>query len=212
MSVLQKSLIINEIFSSIQGESSYAGEPFIFIRLSGCNLRCKYCDTSYAWQGGKKISLGAVFSEIKKFRPIRKVLITGGEPLWQPDVKVLASLLVKKGYLVLIETNGSISIRGFPKEVIFILDVKTPSSGMAEKNLLSNIKVLKTDDEVKFVISGKADYLWVVAFFRKHKINAKILFSPVEGKLALKSLAKWVMRDRLDVKLQSRLHKMISMR
>lgn len=206
------SLIVNEIFSSIQGESSFAGEPFVFIRLTGCNLRCRYCDTAYAWSEGKKTSIHNIMRKVHSFKGIRKALITGGEPLFQEGTSSLAKLLVMAGYTVLVETNGSLPLGGFPTQVIFIMDIKTPSSGVHTHNRISNLAKLRKSDELKFVISGKKDYLWVRTFLKRYRPNARILLSAMEGKLSLASLAKWMMRDCLEAKLQPRLHKLIQMR
>ncbi len=212
MRLLKKNLLVNEIFSSIQGESTYAGEPFVFIRLTGCNLRCRYCDTQYAWESGTTMSIDDIIRKTKGFRRIRKILITGGEPLLQKNTKILIKELVKAGYLVLVETNGSLSLKGFPSKIVFIMDIKTPSSQMSGHNLLANLQFLRNFDELKFVISGKTDYLWSVNFLKKHRPKCRILFSPVEGKMSLKKLAQWILKDGLAVRLQPRLHKLINIR
>lgn len=206
MSVLK----INEIFKSIQGESTHAGRQCIFIRLTGCNLRCSYCDTKYSYNQGKNYSIVQLLEKIKKYN-CKLVEITGGEPLIQKEVISLAKKLVKCGYEVLIETNGSQDISVLDPKVIKIIDFKCPSSGESKKMLWSNIKHLTEKDEVKFVIGSRKDYLWarniVKTMLGKKQI---VLFSVVFGKVLPKDLAKWILKDAIsNVRLQIQLHKII---
>jgi len=201
---------INEIYSSIQGESSHTGLPCTFIRLTGCNLRCVWCDTAYAFHEGKNRSINEIIQEVEKLG-IKLVEITGGEPLMQEGVYPLMDVLLKNGYRVMLETGGSLSLEKVPKEVIKIMDLKCPGSGEHEKNNLENLILLAPHDEVKFVILNRADYEWSRDLIKKHKINetAHILFSPVYDKLELKEMVKWILEDRLPVRLQTQLHKII---
>ena len=201
---------INEIYLSVQGESTHTGLPCIFIRLSGCNLRCSWCDTAYAFHEGKNMSIDEILQKVANFG-IRLVEITGGEPLMQDNVYTLMRKLIKKGYKVMLETGGSISLERVPKEVIKIMDLKCPGSGEQEKNNLDNLKLLVPHDEVKFVILDKKDYEWSRDIIKRYKINetARILMSPVFDKLELKEIVKWILKDRLPVRLQTQLHKII---
>lgn len=201
---------ICEIFSSIQGESSHAGLPCTFIRLSGCNLRCTYCDTIYAYDGGFEMTIEEILEEISK-SGISLVEITGGEPLLQSEVFTLIDRLIKEGYKVLIETNGSIDISGVNKEATIIMDIKTPGSGMSSKVLLSNLSLLKRQDEIKFVLCSRADYEWAKEFIKTHSITKRctILFSPAFGTLDPARLSKWIIEDKLNVRLNLQIHKYI---
>ncbi len=203
-------LRVNEIFKSIQGESSYAGIPCIFVRLTGCNLRCSYCDTSYAYDEGSDMLLNEIMSAIGRYR-CRNVCITGGEPLLQQNVSQLINQLKKDLFNVFIETNGSLNIDLLPKGIIRIVDIKCPSSGMYQEMDLKNFKRLKHKDEVKFVISSKSDYEWAKEITKKYKIieKATVLFGLVHGKLKPKTLAGWILKDGLGVRLQLQLHKLI---
>ncbi len=211
----EPTLIINEMFSSIQGESSYAGFPFFFIRTTGCNLRCKYCDTKYAFSEGKEISIKKIVEKAEK-SGLKKILITGGEPLIQKNVYKLIDDLLNKKFEVFIETNGSILIDKINKSAIKIVDVKTPSSGECEKNKVENLDFLTEKDEVKFVISDFNDFLWSKNFVEKYKVYKKIkniLFSPVYGVLNPEKLANWILEHKLNmVRLQLQLHKIIGMK
>jgi 7-carboxy-7-deazaguanine synthase len=177
-------LKINEIYFSIQGESSKAGMPCIFVRLTYCNLRCEYCDTAYAFYEGRDYSIDEVLLEVKKFG-CRHVEITGGEPLVQPEVLELMKRLCDEGYLVMLETGGSLPIEKIDNRVTIIMDLKCPSSGMLKKNLYENINFLKSTDEVKFVIGNKEDYDWSKKIVSRYKLTEKctILFSVVFGQL-----------------------------
>ena len=201
---------INEIYLSVQGESTHTGLPCIFIRLTGCNLRCSWCDTAYAFHEGKNMSIDEILQKVENFG-IHLVEITGGEPLMQDNVYTLIRKLIEKGYKVMLETGGSISLERVPKDVIKIMDLKCPGSGEQEKNNLDNLKLLAPHDEVKFVILDKKDYEWSRDIIKKYKINetAHILLSPVFDKLELKEMVKWILEDRLPVRLQTQLHKII---
>tara|TARA_B100000686_G_scaffold19921_1_gene18232 strand:+ start:810 stop:1448 length:639 start_codon:yes stop_codon:yes gene_type:complete len=201
---------VNEIYLSVQGESSYTGLPCVFIRLTGCNLRCSWCDTAYAFHEGKNMTIDEILKEVRGFG-VKLVEITGGEPLMQDKVHILMSKLIEKGHNVMLETGGSISLERVPRDVIKILDLKCPGSGEQEKNNLENLKILSPHDEVKFVILDRKDYEWSRDFIKRYKIieTAHVLLSPVFEKLDLKDLARWVLEDRLPVRLQTQLHKII---
>jgi 7-carboxy-7-deazaguanine synthase len=201
---------INEIFTSIQGETSFAGLPFTFVRLSGCNLRCTYCDTQYAYEEGEEQSLEGVIAEIEK-RDVPRLVITGGEPLLQDETYALCSRLLDRGYTVLLETNGSILIKDVDPRVHRILDLKCPGSGMDNRMDFSNITCLTTRDEVKFVISHREDFAWALAAIKQHALQgrAHILFSPVYGRLRPAELAAWILKEKLNVRLQLQLHRYI---
>ena len=201
---------INEIYLSVQGESSHTGLPCVFVRLTGCNLRCVWCDTAYAFHEGKTQSIDQTLKDVKSYG-INLVEITGGEPLMQEDVYPLMVALLENGYKVMLETGGSLSLEKVPRDVIKILDFKCPGSGEHKKNNLDNLKLLAPHDEIKFVILDRRDYEWSRDLIKKHKINetSPILFSPVYGKLELKEMVKWILEDRLPVRLQTQLHKVI---
>jgi 7-carboxy-7-deazaguanine synthase len=203
-------LTVNEIFKSIQGESSFTGLPCIFIRLTGCNLRCTWCDTEYAFYEGKPKSVQDIIDAIEPLG-IPLVEITGGEPLLQDEVYDLMSALLDKNYQVLVETGGGVSVSKVPQQVIKILDVKCPGSGEDSRNLWDNLNHLNPHDEVKFVLADRADYEWSRDVLRQHNIpkKAKVLFSPVYDRLDLKELAAWVLEDNLPVRVQTQLHKVI---
>ena len=203
-------LKINEIFKSIQGESSHAGLPCIFVRLTGCNLRCTYCDTEYAFYEGKELAVADIVKKVEGLG-ISLVEITGGEPLLQKEVYPLMQTLLDKRFTVLLETGGSISLEEVPKAVIKIMDLKCPASGEEPQNNYDNLNRLTLIDEVKFVILNREDYDWCKRILNKYEIHkkAQVLFSPVYDKLDLKALAKWVLEDNLPVRLQTQLHKVI---
>jgi len=203
-------LQITEIFKSVQGESSFTGLPCVFVRLTGCNLRCQYCDTEYAFYGGKEMSIDETIKVVEKFG-LRLVEITGGEPLLQSESLDLMKRLLNLGYKVMLETGGSISIQDVPKEIIKIVDMKCPSSGEMGKNDLKNLFRLAQHDEVKFVIGNREDYEWSRGVLQEYKLQdkANILFSPVFEVLSLRSLAEWILEDNLSVRLQTQLHKHI---
>jgi 7-carboxy-7-deazaguanine synthase len=204
------SLEISEIFRSIQGESSYAGLPCSFVRLSGCNLRCRYCDTHYAQDPGSKMSLEAITEKLDTFG-CQLVEITGGEPLFQSETPGLISRLIDKGYKVLVETNGSYDIAQIPKEAIAIMDLKCPSSGEMNNILWENIWKLKPNDEIKFVISDRHDYEWALGIIRERFGNSQIqiLLSVVFGELPPGRLVQWMLEDKLQARFQLQIHKYI---
>ncbi len=203
-------LKINEIYASIQGESSHTGLPCVFIRLTGCNLRCSWCDTAYAFYDGKNLTVEEALQKVEIFG-LPLVEITGGEPLLQEDVYPLMETLLKKGYRVMLETSGALPIDKVPEKVIKILDIKCPGSGEEKKNHLENLKFLSPHDEVKFVLLDRADYEWSRDLLRKYDLapSTQVLFSPVYDKLNLKDLSQWILKDRLAVRLQTQLHKVI---
>jgi 7-carboxy-7-deazaguanine synthase len=204
-------LTVNEIFHSIQGESSHAGRPCVFIRLTACDLRCTWCDTPYAFHEGRKMSEDEVMAQVETFAcPV--VELTGGEPLLQPDVYPLMRRLLSTGKTVLLETGGHRSIADVPAAVIRIVDVKCPASGESDKNYWANLDMLRSHDEVKFVIQDRADYAFAKEIVERHRLEercAAVLFSPVHGVLDPKALAEWILNDRLSVRLQLQAHKYI---
>ena len=206
----EPSLLVNEIFVSIQGESTYAGIPCIFVRLTGCNLRCSYCDTVYAYNEGSAMSLEEILSRVSGYKP-RNICITGGEPLLQENICKLINLLKKAHFNVYIETNGSQNIDILPKGIVRVVDIKCPDSGMDHEIDWQNIERLKSRDEVKFIISSKRDYEWAKGVTVKYGIvdRATVLFGLVHGKLKPKTIAGWILKDGLDVRLQLQLHKII---
>ena len=207
---LESMLKINEIYYSIQGESSKAGLPCVFVRLTYCNLRCTYCDTEYAFYDGKDLSIDEIIEKINKF-DCKLVEITGGEPLVQKESLELMKVLCDKGFTVMLETGGSLSIKEVDPRVKIIMDLKCPSSGMLKKNLYSNLDYLKSGDEVKFVIGSKEDYIWTKDILEKYDIASKceVLFSVVFGKLEPVKLVEWILEDKLNVRFQLQMHKFI---
>ena len=203
-------MIIAEIFKSIQGESSYAGLPCSFIRTTGCNLRCIWCDTEYAFYGGREMSIAEILGAIEPHQ-CELVEITGGEPLLQQEVPALSKELLSRGYKVLIETSGAQDISALPDEVIKIMDIKCPDSGMTEKMDWQNLQRLGPKDEIKFVINSRKDYDWAVHILSTYKLQAQnlVLFSPVYQKMAPDQLAEWILEDRLPVRFQIQLHKVL---
>ena len=203
-------LKINEIFYSIQGESSYTGLPCVFIRLTYCNLRCSYCDSEYAFYEGRNMSFSDINTEIKKY-PTKLAMITGGEPLLQKKSVDLMQLLIEDDYSVMLETSGSLSLENVPKEVIKIVDFKCPSSKMKHKNNWSILNDIDNKDEIKFVIGNEEDYNWSKSKIVKYDLNEKcqILFSPIYGSIDIKELCNWILNDGLNVRLQTQLHKLI---
>jgi len=201
---------VYEIFKSIQGETSYAGTPFIFIRTTGCNLRCRWCDTTYAYDEGEDYSIDEIVRILGKY-DCRNVVITGGEPLLQEDTPLLAEYLVKNGYNVFVETNGSINVSGLHPDVIKILDIKCPGSGMAENIEWDNLKVLSSRDEVKFIVADYNDYVWAKSVIESYHLTdvCSVLIAPVFSSLEPKQLAEWIINDSLNVRLQLQLHKYI---
>ena len=205
-------LLVNEIFFSIQGESSYAGRPCVFIRLAGCNLRCSYCDTPYAYEEGSLQEISDIEGQIRSFG-CRLVEITGGEPLLQAETPELIRMLLDRRYTVLMETNGSRNIGLIDERCVRIVDVKCPSSGESKKNRLENLAIITPNDEVKFVIGDRADFDYAKEIISAHlscRSGLKPpLISPVFGRINPASLAKWILTDQLDVRLQIQLHKVI---
>ncbi|MBI4595593.1 MAG: radical SAM protein [Candidatus Tectomicrobia bacterium] len=203
-------LKVNEIFYSIQGESTFAGLPCVFVRLTGCNLRCTYCDTKYAYDEGQDKTITEILESIGKYN-CSLLEITGGEPLIQSNMPLLVDRLIEKKYRVLIETNGSQDISPLNPYAVKILDMKCPSSQMSEQMDLLNLSRISNQDEVKFVIGNREDYLWaknICAYFELEE-RCQILFSAVFGKLPPQDLAKWILADHLRVRLQLQLHKYI---
>lgn len=204
-------LTVNEIFHSIQGESTEAGRPCVFVRLTACDLRCAWCDTPYSFNGGRKMSLDEVVAAVDAFG-CDTVEVTGGEPLLQKEVYPLMDRLLAAGHRVLLETGGHRSLEGIPQGVVTIMDVKCPGSGEVAKNDWSNLARLRPADQVKFVITDRADYEFardIVLREALHTRTAAVLFSPVHGVLEPKTLAEWVLGDRLPVRLQLQVHKYI---
>ena len=203
-------LKINEIYYSIQGESTSAGLPCVFVRLTYCNLRCTYCDTEYAFYEGKDYSIEAIIGEVKKY-DCRLVEVTGGEPLMQTECFSLMKKLCDEGFEVLLETGGSLPIKEVDKRVKIIMDLKCPSSKMMNKNPYENIDHIKQTDEIKFVIGDREDYEWTKEIITKYKLNGKceILFSVVFGALEPLTLVNWVLEDKLKVRFQLQMHKFI---
>jgi 7-carboxy-7-deazaguanine synthase len=204
-------LTINEIFHSIQGESTHTGRPCVFVRLTACDLRCSWCDTPYAFHEGRKMSIEQVMADVAAFEcPV--VEITGGEPLLQPDVYPLMRDLLERGHTVLLETGGHRSIAQVPAGVVRIVDVKCPASGESQKNDWSNLDLLTPTDEVKFVVQDRVDYEFAKDVIARHALPgrcAAILVSPVHGVLSGRELAEWILADRLPVRLQLQAHKYI---
>lgn len=220
-------LMINELFFSIQGESTWSGKPCVFVRLMGCHLRCAYCDTEYAFHEGARRTVDDVMAEVERLgggvEACDLVEVTGGEPLLQPGVHELMGRLCDKGYTVLVETSGACDISKCDERVIRIMDLKTPGSGEVERNDWGNIERLRADDEVKFVLCSREDYEWAREVVREHGLDQRVravLFSAaatmapgkeiagVEG-LALREMVEWVLADRLPVRVQTQLHKLI---
>ncbi|MGD8699136.1 MAG: radical SAM protein [Gemmatimonadales bacterium] len=202
---------VTEIFYSIQGESSWAGLPCVFVRTTGCHLRCVWCDTDYAFYGGRDLSVAQVVEQVEQVGGgCRLVQLTGGEPLLHKDIGLLAQDLLDRGYTVLCETSGSIEIDRLPAAVIKIMDIKCPGSGEDRHNLWSNVEKLGPQDELKFVIRDRRDYDWAVAAIAKWDLGGRrVLFAPVTGELEPRTLAEWMLADNLPARLQLQLHKVI---
>jgi 7-carboxy-7-deazaguanine synthase len=203
-------LKITEIFASVQGETSYSGYPFAFVRLTGCNLRCRYCDTTYAYDSGEEFPLEEVVSRVTAFG-LTRACVTGGEPLLQEEAFALVAALLDRGQDVLVETNGTLPLAGLDRRAVKIMDVKCPSSGEGRKMLWENFRHLTERDEVKFVISSEEDYRYakdVAARYRREK-KWGILLSPAFGFLPPERLAGWMVADGIDARLQLQLHKLV---
>ncbi len=201
---------ITEIFFSIQGESSFIGMPCIFIRTTGCNLRCVWCDTAYAFYGGKEMSLDEIISKIQTYS-CKLVELTGGEPMLQKEMPELSTRLLDLGYSVLLETGGSLDLATLDPRVIKIMDLKCPGSGEEEKNYWPNLEILQPHDQIKFVLKDRCDYDWACSTIRRHKLDQRfhLLFSPVHGELDLQQLANWMLNDGIKARFQIQLHKYI---
>ena len=202
---------VAEIFHSIQGESTYAGLPCTFVRLTGCNLRCTWCDTEYAFYGGEKMTVQEVIEKVRAFGG-RLVEVTGGEPLLQKEVYPLMRRLLQEGYRVLLETSGERPIDEVPREVVKIVDVKCPDSGEGDTFAIANLERLAPHDQIKFVIGSRRDYEFARDFTRQHQLPqrvAAVIFSPVHGQLDLRQMAEWIIADGLDVRFGYQLHKLI---
>ena len=212
MSVIDSSasLRITEVFYSLQGETNRVGLPTVFVRLTGCPLRCTYCDTAYAFSGGETVSIASILEQVASYAP-RYVTVTGGEPLAQKNCIVLLRALCDAGYAVSLETGGAMDISEVDARVMRVVDIKTPGSGEVSKNRWENLALLSAHDEIKFVLCDAADYQWARDIIVEHQLAKKcpILFSPVHGTLNTTHLAEWILRDRLPVRLQVQLHKIL---
>ncbi|KAA3626137.1 MAG: 7-carboxy-7-deazaguanine synthase QueE [Proteobacteria bacterium] len=204
------SLRITEIFYSLQGEGLSAGEPTVFVRLTGCPLRCAYCDTSYAFQGGEWMTLADIRQRIAEF-DCRQICVTGGEPLAQPNCQALLRQLCDAGYTVSLETSGALDVGAVDSRVIKVMDLKTPGSGEVGRNRLQNLEYLAPTDQLKFVLCDRTDYEWARRMVEQHGLAQRctLLFSPAAGQLDPRALAEWVLEDHLSVRLQLQLHKLI---
>ncbi|HEU0234786.1 MAG TPA: 7-carboxy-7-deazaguanine synthase QueE [Gallionella sp.] len=203
-------LRISEIFFSLQGETSRIGLPTVFIRLTGCPLRCTYCDTSYAFTGGQNMGVAEILRQVAGYSP-RYVTVTGGEPLAQKNCLPLLRALCDTGYEVSLETGGALDIGEVDARVMRVVDIKTPASGEAEKNRWENLPLLTRHDEIKFVLCDENDYQWAKQILLQHRLAEKcaVLFSPAHGALNAAHLAEWILRDRLPVRMLLQLHKLL---
>jgi len=202
---------INEMFLSIQGEGIQAGLPTFFIRTTGCNLRCRYCDTKYAFREGKEMRIKEILDKVQS-QPYKRICLTGGEPLLQPDVKILINELIKRSYLIDIETNGSINLKNFPKSklILYSMDIKCPSSGYEKNMVLSNIKYLTKKDQIKFIISDLKDYNYAKKIINQKKLinKANVIISPIGG-INAEWIVKEILKDHLDIRIGLQIHKVI---
>lgn len=205
------SLVVNEIFNSIQGESLYAGLPCTFVRLTGCNLRCSYCDTRYAYEEGDSLTITDIIDKVSGYGcPL--VEITGGEPLIQNETPLLINNLIENGYKVLLETNGTIGISRIDERCVKILDIKCPGSGESGKNNLDNLNMLNAKDQVKFVITNRIDYEFakeIIMHIPARFLRENILLSPVSGQIVFSDLAEWILEDKLIARFHIQLHRII---
>lgn len=205
------SLRITEIFHSLQGESRTVGYPTVFVRLTGCPLRCGYCDSEYAFHGGEKFTVEEVIAKVASFGAVH-VCVTGGEPLAQPNAKVLLAMLAEAGYEVSLETSGAIDIADIDSRINVVMDLKTPDSGEMDKNLYANIDVLKPIDQIKFVLCSRKDYEWAKFKIDEYSLADKasdVLLSPSYEQLDPRELADWIVEDKLNVRFQLQLHKQL---
>ena len=216
MSSTDRTLAVTEIFHSVQGESTWAGAPCTFVRLTGCPLRCVWCDTEYAFHGGERMTIARIVEEIRD-RGCRLVEITGGEPLAQPAAVELASDLLEDGFTVLVETSGAIDVSGLDERVHKIMDLKCPGSGEEHRNRWENLDHLTDRDEVKFVVKDRTDYEWMRNAVRERRLDRRVeegtlralLVSPVWGEIDLEELTGWILEDHLPVRFQVQLHKVV---
>ena len=216
MSTPERTLAVTEIFHSLQGESTWTGSPCTFVRLTGCPLRCAWCDTEYAFHGGERMSIEEIVDEVRA-RSADLVEITGGEPLAQPAATALADALLDAGYTVLVETSGAIDVSGLDERVHKIMDLKCPGSGESHRNRWENLEHLTVRDEVKFVVKDRADYEWTRDTVRERGLDLAVeegrlralLVSPVWGEVDLEALAGWILEDALPVRFQLQLHKLV---
>jgi 7-carboxy-7-deazaguanine synthase len=210
MSKFVSSLRITEIFHSIQGESTTVGLPTVFIRLTGCPLRCNYCDTEYAFSGGNRLEIDEIMNKVIKF-DTKHVCVTGGEPLAQKGCNDLLKRLCDGGFNVSIETSGAFDVSVIDGRVMIVMDLKTPGSGEVDKNLFNNLRHLKQNDQIKFVLSSREDYEWAKGLILEHQMDktCQLLFSPCWGRLNPTSLANWIIDDKLSVRFQLQLHKIL---
>jgi len=204
-------LRVTEIFLSVQGESRSVGWPTVFIRLTGCPLRCQYCDTAYAFHGGSILALDAIINRVDELG-VRHITVTGGEPLAQPQVLSLLVRLCDQGYKVSLETSGAVDIGAVDPRVSRVVDFKSPGSGEVGRNLYSNVAALRQSDQVKFVICDRGDYCWAKDICTEHDLTSRVgevLFSPSASEQSARQLAEWILADRLDVRFQIQLHKVL---
>lgn len=203
-------LRITEIFHSLQGESVKVGLPTVFVRLTGCPLRCQYCDSAYAFSGGSLMDFDSIMRTVAQYRS-RHVCVTGGEPLAQPACLSLLTRLCDEGYSVSLETSGARDISGVDERVMIVMDLKTPASNECEKNLMANLDYLKPNDQIKFVLCNRSDYEWASALIKEHRMEGRVdlLFSPSWNQLPPTDLANWIVQDALQVRFQLQLHKIL---
>ena len=201
---------ITELFKSIEGETSHVGLPCAFIRVTGCNLRCSYCDTTYAYEGGREMSIPSILEGVRRFKT-KLVCITGGEPLTNKEMPLLAGELLNEHYTVLVETNGSCDIRTLPKDAVKIMDLKCPDSNASHLMNWQNIAHLTPLDEVKFVLSSRKDYEWAKAVIQQHRLSeiARVLIGTASGAIPPKTVVQWLLEDNLNVRFQLQIHKYI---